>query len=59
MRSSTPSCSRDRTGHWSGTAAGRLTKQTLNNPQPAIDAAVAAIFAKYPKQPLVANTNAK
>ena len=44
---------------WSGTAAGRLTKQTLNNPQPAIDAAVAAIFAKYPKQPLVANTNAK
>ena len=40
---------------WSGTAAGRLTKKTLNNPQPALDQAVAAIFAKYPKQPLVAN----
>ncbi len=44
---------------WSGTAAGRLTKKTLNHPQPAIDDAVAAIFAKYPKQPLVANTNTK
>jgi hypothetical protein len=44
---------------WSGTAAGRLTRKTLNHPQPAIDAAVSAIFAKYPKQPLVANTNTK
>ena len=40
---------------WSGTAQGRLTKKTLNNPQPAIDDAVNAIFAKYPKQPLVAS----
>src|SRR5262245_19675068 len=40
---------------WSGTAQGRLTKKALNNPQPAIDDAVSAIFAKYPKQPLVAS----
>jgi Domain of unknown function (DUF4136) len=44
---------------WSGTAEGRLTKKVLNQPQPAIDQAVSAIFAKYPKQPLVANTGAK
>jgi hypothetical protein len=44
---------------WSGTAAGRLTKETLSNPQPAIDQAVTAIFAKYPKQPLVASANTK
>ena len=44
---------------WSGTANGRLTKKTLNDPQPAIDSAVSAIFAKYPKQPLVANANVK
>jgi hypothetical protein len=40
---------------WSGTAQGRLTKKALNHPQPAIDDAVSAIFAKYPKQPLVAS----
>jgi hypothetical protein len=40
---------------WSGTAQGRLTKKALNDPQPAIDDAVSAIFAKYPKQPLVAS----
>jgi hypothetical protein len=40
---------------WSGTAQGRLTKKALDNPQPAIDDAVSAIFAKYPKQPLVAS----
>jgi hypothetical protein len=39
---------------WSGTAAGRLTQKALNDPQPAIDKAVGLIFAKYPKQPLVA-----
>jgi len=39
---------------WTGTAAGRLTKKVLQNPQPAIDKAVAAIFAKYPRQPVVA-----
>jgi hypothetical protein len=39
---------------WSGTAEGRLTKQALKKPQPAIDSAVTAIFAKYPKQSLVA-----
>ena len=44
---------------WSGTAAGRLTKKTLEHPQPAIDQAVSAIFAKYPKQPLVANVTPK
>jgi hypothetical protein len=41
---------------WTGTAQGRLTKKALDNPQPAIDDAVSAIFAKYPKQPLTANT---
>jgi hypothetical protein len=40
---------------WSGTAKGRVTSKAENNPQPAIDEAVAAIFAKYPKQPLVAS----
>jgi hypothetical protein len=39
---------------WTGTAEGRLTKKTLQEPQPAIEQAVSAIFAKYPKQPLVA-----
>jgi hypothetical protein len=41
---------------WSGTAAGRLTKKIMNDPQPAIDSAVSAIFAKYPKQPLTASS---
>jgi uncharacterized protein DUF4136 len=40
---------------WSGTAQGRLTQKAMNNPRPAIDDAVSAIFAKYPKQPLVAS----
>jgi hypothetical protein len=40
---------------WSGTAQGRLTQKAMNHPQPAIDDAVTAIFAKYPKQPLVAS----
>jgi len=40
---------------WSGTAAGLVTDKALKNPEPAIDKAVGAIFAKYPKQPLVAN----
>jgi hypothetical protein len=31
----------------------------MNNPQPAINDAVSAIFAKYPKQPLVAATTPK
>jgi hypothetical protein len=44
---------------WSGTAEGRLTKKELKNPQPAIDGAVSAIFAKYPKQPLVAAASPK
>jgi hypothetical protein len=43
---------------WSGTAKGRVTSKTENNPQPAIDDTVAAIFAKYPKQPLVASSPA-
>ena len=41
---------------WSGTAAGRLTRKAQEDPQPAIDKAVGLIFAKYPKQPLVAKT---
>jgi hypothetical protein len=44
---------------WSGTAKGRVTGKTENNPQPAIDEAVTAIFAKYPKQPLVASASTK
>jgi hypothetical protein len=40
---------------WSGTARGRVTSRDEDNPQPAIDKAVAAIFTKYPRQPLVAN----
>lgn len=43
---------------WSGTAEGRLTKKAMRDPQPAIEQAVAAIFAKYPKAPLVANAEA-
>lgn len=39
---------------WTGTAEGRLTNKVLEQPQPAIDKAVTAIFAKYPKQPLTA-----
>jgi hypothetical protein len=44
---------------WSGTAEGRLTKKVMEQPQPAIDQAVSAIFAKYPKQPLVADNAAR
>ena len=40
---------------WSGTAKGRVNSKAENNPQPAIDEAVAAIFLKYPKAPLVAS----
>jgi hypothetical protein len=39
---------------WSGTAKGRVTSKAENDPQPAINEAVSAIFAKYPKPPLVA-----
>ncbi len=39
---------------WSGTAKGRVTPRDENNPQPAIDKAVSAIFTRYPRQPLVA-----
>ena len=42
---------------WSGTAKGRVTGKDENNPQPAIDKAVSAIFEKYPKQPLVASAS--
>jgi Domain of unknown function (DUF4136) len=41
---------------WSGTAKGRVTTRDEDNPQPAIDKAVAAIFTKYPRQPLVASS---
>jgi hypothetical protein len=34
---------------WSGSAVGQLTKQVLDNPDPAIDQAVTLIFAKYPR----------
>jgi hypothetical protein len=44
---------------WSGTAKGRVTSKAENDPQPAIEQAVAAIFSKYPRQPLVAATPAK
>jgi hypothetical protein len=33
---------------WEGTAEGRLTQKMLDDPGPAIDMAVAEIFAKYP-----------
>jgi Domain of unknown function (DUF4136) len=33
---------------WSGTAVGQLTKKVLDNPDPAIDRSVIAIFARYP-----------
>ena len=33
---------------WEGVAVGRVTEQTLEHLQPAIDEAVAAIFANYP-----------
>ncbi len=42
---------------WRGTAAGELTRKNLDHPQPAIDSAVSAIFAKYPKPPLVAQAS--
>ena len=44
---------------WSGTAKGNVTSKDENDPQPAFDKAVAAIFAKYPKQPLVASAGTK
>ncbi len=36
---------------WSGTAIGRLSRKVLQNPAPAIDSAVADIFARYPRPP--------
>jgi hypothetical protein len=33
---------------WSGTAVGELTKKVLDNPDPAINRSVTAIFARYP-----------
>lgn len=33
---------------WSGTAVGQLTRKVLDNPDPAIDRSVTAIFARYP-----------
>jgi hypothetical protein len=33
---------------WEGVAVGRVTEQKLKDPQPAIDGAVAAIFARFP-----------
>ena len=33
---------------WSGTAVGELTKKVLDNPDPAIDRSVTAIFGRYP-----------
>ncbi|MEP7313776.1 MAG: DUF4136 domain-containing protein [Pseudomonadota bacterium] len=36
---------------WAGSAVGRLTDKILADPQPAIDATVPLIFAKYPKTP--------
>lgn len=33
---------------WEGVVSGSVTQKTLDNVQPAIDAAVAAAFAKYP-----------
>jgi len=44
---------------WSGTAQGRLTRKAQNDPQPAIEEAVTAIFAKYPRSPLVASAPAQ
>lgn len=38
---------------WTGTASGRVTSKVMHNPQPAIDDAVSAIFAKYPRSPQV------
>jgi Domain of unknown function (DUF4136) len=37
---------------WEGVAEGRLTDKMLNDPGPAIDGAVADIFAKYPIAPI-------
>ncbi len=36
---------------WSGSAVGRLSEKILADPQPAIDATVPLIFAKFPKAP--------
>jgi hypothetical protein len=36
---------------WEGIAVGRITEQKLQNPQPSIDGAVAAIFAQFPTKP--------
>lgn len=33
---------------WEGIAAGRVTQKTLDNLQPAVDAAVASLFTKFP-----------
>lgn len=33
---------------WAGAAIGRVKQQSLDNPQPAIDAVVAQIFERYP-----------
>ena len=33
---------------WEGIVTGVITQKDLNNPQPAIDEAVTAAFAKYP-----------
>jgi hypothetical protein len=41
---------------WSGTTKGRVTSKDEDNPQSAIDKAVAAIFTKYPR-PLVVSAD--
>ena len=33
---------------WEGVAEGRLTREAMRNPQPAIEAVVAQLFARYP-----------
>ena len=35
---------------WEGVAVGRIREKALNNPQPAIEAVVAQVFEKFPKQ---------
>lgn len=41
---------------WQGVAEGRISKQSMENPGPAIDQVIGEIFAKFPKPPAPAPT---
>jgi hypothetical protein len=41
---------------WEGVAEGRLTREVMENPQPAIESVVAELFSRYPGRARTATT---